>query len=161
MPHIVRRSLLGACVAGVFMAAISARQELPEGQGKEVTMRLCGVECHGIDKIISEHRSKSQWIESIETMKQDGMKTTDAESKAILSYLVAHFGITVKINQATARQVDDVLDLEPGQAEAIVKYREANGPFADWKALMAVPGLDPKKLEEQKANVVFTSATRS
>jgi competence ComEA-like helix-hairpin-helix protein len=144
--------------AAVMWSAAVWRQELPDGQGKELTMRLCGVECHGIDKIISEHRSKSQWIESIETMKQDGMKGTDAEFKAILSYLVAHFGVTVKINEATARKIDDVLDLEPGQAEAIVKYREANGPFADWKALMAVPGLDSKKLEEQKANVVFSDA---
>ncbi|TAK14184.1 MAG: helix-hairpin-helix domain-containing protein [Acidobacteria bacterium] len=155
MLKIARRSLLIVCAAGVCAAAISARQELPEGQGKDVTMRLCGVECHGIDKVISEHRSKSQWIESIETMKQDGMKISDAEFKAVLSYLIAHFGVTVKINQATARQIDDVLDLEPGQAEAIVKYREANGPFADWKALLAVPGLDAKKLEEQKGNVIF------
>lgn len=155
MLNVARRSLSVLCAAGVCVAALAARQELPEGQGKDVTMRLCGVECHGIDKIISEHRSKSQWIESIETMKQDGMTVSDAEFKAVLSYLIAHFGITVKINQATVKQIDDVLDLEPGQAEAIVKYREANGPFADWKALLAVPGLDPKKLEEQKANVIF------
>ena len=70
-------------------------------------------------------------------------------------YLVAHAGIQVRINIATARQIDDGMILEPGQAAAIVKYRDANGKFADWQALMRVPGLDPKKLNEQRENVVF------
>lgn len=150
-------------VAGVGLAATSAagadpgaRQELPPGQGRDLTLGMCSGECHGVEKFMSEHRSKSQWLDTIDNMKHEGAKGTDEEFKAVTSYLIAHFGVQVKINQATVKQIDDVLDLEPGQAEAIVKYREANGPFADWKALMAVPGLDPKKLEEQKSNVIFS-----
>ena len=159
-------ALTFACVFGARLAAtratmpalapaIVSHQELAAGQGKAVALQLCASSCHGTERFISEHRSKSQWLETIETMKTEGAKGTDTEFKAVLGYLIAHCGTQVKINQATARQIDDVLDLEPGQAEAIVKYRDDHGKFADWQALMNVPGLDPKKLDEQKANVVF------
>jgi len=146
----------------VFVAAVSAsalgllaRQDLPEGQGKAVTQKLCDNACHGNDKFIAEHRSKSQWADTIDTMKGDGAKGSDEDFKAALAYLTIHFGVPVRINKATAKQIDDVLVLDPGQADAIVKYRDANGPFAGWDDLMKVPGLDPKKLEEQKPNVLF------
>lgn len=162
MKRMVGGSLALACVVGVYVAAMSAsspdlraRQDLPEGQGKELTQRLCTGSCHGIDKFNAEHRSKSQWAETIETMKTDGAKGSDEDFKAALDYLTIHFGIPVRINKATAKQIDDVLVLEPGQADAIVKYRDEHGPFAGWDDLMKVPGLDPKKLEEQKENVVF------
>lgn len=145
--------------AGVMAFAtvtiIASRQELAPGQGKDVVMQACASSCHGIERFVSEHRSKSQWLETIETMKTEGAAGTDAEFKTILGYLVAHAGIQVKINTATAKQIDDALDLEPGQAEQIVKYRDAKGPFADWQAFLAVPGLDPRKLEEQKTKLVF------
>jgi competence protein ComEA len=145
----------------VFMAAASAStlgllalQELPQGLGRDVTQGRCS-ECHGIDRVMAEHRSKSQWTETIDTMKTDGAKGSDEEFKAIISYLTAHFGVQVRINTATARQIDDALDLAAGQAAAIVKYRDEHGPFADWQSLMQVLGLDPKALDEQKGNVVF------
>lgn len=162
MVRIIGGALAVALVVSVGMATTSAsspdaraRQDLPEGAGKAITLELCAGSCHGVDKFIAEHRSKSQWIETIEIMKTDGATGTEPQFKAVVSYLLAHFGVPVKINTATAKQIDDMLDLEPGQAEAIVKYRDEHGPFAGWKAFLAVPGLDAKKLEEQKGNVVF------
>ena len=151
-----------ACVSvGAALAStlgMMARQELPEGLGRDVTQRLCSNECHGIEKVVAERRSKSQWLETIETMKTDGAKGSDEEFKTALTYLTIHFGVPVRVNKATARQIDDVLVLAEGQADAIVKYRDEHGPFASWDDLMKVPGLDPKKLEEQKANVLFSTA---
>jgi competence ComEA-like helix-hairpin-helix protein len=91
----------------------------------------------------------------METMRTDGAKGSDDEFKIIVTYLATHYGVQVRINNATARQIDDVLVLAAGQAEAIVKYRDAHGPFADWAALLQVPGLDAKKLQAQKVKVVF------
>jgi competence ComEA-like helix-hairpin-helix protein len=88
-------------------------------------------------------------------MRIDGAKWTDDEFTIIVTYLATLYGVQVKINTATARQIDDVLVLTAGQAEVIVKYRDAHGPFADWAALVQVPGLDAKKLEVQKIKVVF------
>jgi competence protein ComEA len=155
----VRTPKIAISVAGLtflLSALVLARQELAPGAGKDITLQTCASSCHGVERFASEHRSKSQWVETLETMKTEGAAGTDADFKAILGYLVAHAGIQVKINVATAKQIDDALCLEPGQAEAIVKYRDEKGKFADWQALLAVPGLDPKKLEEQKANVVFS-----
>lgn len=145
-----------ARVAATAPATAALRyQELAKGEGKEVVEKLCGTTCHTVERFVDERRSKSQWADTIEQMKGAGARASDADFKTTLSYLVARCGIQVKINTATAKVIDDALDLEPGQADAIVKYREAHGPFADWKAFLAVPGLDAKKLEEQKANVVF------
>jgi len=159
----MRGSKIGISVVAltfVLSALVLARQELAPGKGRDVTLQTCASSCHGIERFASEHRSKSQWLETLETMKTEGAAGTDADFKAILGYLVAHSGIQIRINTATAKQIDDALDLEPGQAAAIVKYRDANGQFADWAALMKVPGLDPKKLEEQKGNVVFSAIDR-
>jgi competence ComEA-like helix-hairpin-helix protein len=157
-----QKSVAMACVCGASVAAmwtsgpgLRARQELPEGPGRAVTQRLCETACHDIDKVTDVRRSKAQWVESIADMQARGAVVSDEEFKTVMSYLAAHFGVPVKINEATARQIDDVLDLASGQAEAIVKYRDAHGKFANWQDLMKVPGLDPKKLEEQKPNVVF------
>lgn len=151
-----------SAVAMVFAAAaltstlgLMARQDLPEGEGRDVTQRLCSNECHGIEKVVAEHKSKSQWIETMETMRTDGAKGSDEEFKVIVTYLTTHFGVQVKINKATAKQIDDVLVLADGQADAIVKYRDEHGPFAGWDDLMKVPGLDAKTLDVQKIKVVF------
>ena len=88
-------------------------------------------------------------------MQRRGMFISDEDVKVVIGYLTARLGIPVKINQATAKEIDDTLDLPPGQAEAIVKYRDVNGRFADWNDLLKVPKLDAKRLEEQKANIVF------
>ena len=153
------RSLGIACVCvGAMLAstlALVARQELPEGKGQDVTLRLCSNECHGIDKVVAEHKSKSQWIETMETMRGDGAKGTDDEFKVIVGYLATHYGVQVKINKATVKQIDDALVLADGQADAIVKYRDANGPFADLAALLKVPGLDASAIEIQKDKIVF------
>lgn len=138
-----------------FCAVLWASQELPEGTGRDVTQQLCSVECHGLDKVMAERHSKSQWTDSLNNMRDQGAKGTDEEFKAIIGYLTMHFGVPVRINKVTARQLDDVMLLEPGQAEAIVKYRAENGPFADLAALLKVPGLNAKLIEEQKSNLVF------
>jgi len=145
----------------VFAAALTstlgvvARQELPEGEGRALTLKLCSNECHGIEKVVAERKSKSQWVETMETMRLDGAKGSDEEFKIIVTYLATHYGVQVRINTANAKQIDDVLVLAEGQAEAIVKYRDAHGPFADWAALLQVPGLDAKKLDVQRNKVVF------
>ena len=141
--------------AAVFCTALVAGQKAPEGSGQELTLKLCTAGCHGPEKFLSERRSRSQWLETIETMKSEGTKGTDDEFKIVLGYLVAHLGIPVRINKATVKQIDDAMNLKPGEAEAIVKYRDENGPFAEFSALLKVPGIDVKNLTEHKANIVF------
>jgi competence ComEA-like helix-hairpin-helix protein len=151
----MRPTVLGVIGVAGFCAALVAAQELPEGTGKDVTARLCSVECHGLEKVVAERHSKSQWMDSLNNMRDQGAKGTDDEFKAIAAYLTMHFGVPVRINKVTAKQLDEVMILEPGQADAIIKYRDENGPFADLAALLKVPGLNVKLIEEQKTNLVF------
>jgi competence ComEA-like helix-hairpin-helix protein len=162
----MRRRVLGLAVAVtcVGVAGVAARrtagptalvQELPDGPGRLATLRHCDTSCHGIDAFVDKRRSKARWVLTIDDMQRRGMFISDEDVKTVVGYLTARLGIPVKINEATAKQIDDTLDLAPGQAEAIVKYRDLNGKFADWKDLLKVPNLDSKKLEEQKASIVF------
>ena len=43
---------------------------------------------------------------------------------------------------------------------AIVRHRTERGPFKTWKEIAAVPGIDAKRVEEQKANLDFTAGLR-
>lgn len=157
MPRVTATVCLAAAVALVTTLGLlaDAQVQMPDDEGRDLTMKLCGNECHTIEKVIAERKSKSQWAETMETMRTDGAAGTDDEFKVIVKYLATHYGVQVQINRATARQIDDVLVLAEGQAAAIVAYREANGPFVDWAAFLKVPGLDPRTLEPQKRKVVF------
>jgi competence ComEA-like helix-hairpin-helix protein len=130
-------------------------QDLPDGQGRATVQRLCDSSCHGIERFADERRTRARWFETIGEMQDRGAILSDDEVKTVAGYLGAHLGVPLKINEATAKQIDESLDLSPGQADAIVKYREAHGKFADWAALLKVPGLDAKKLDDQKTVVVF------
>ncbi len=53
----------------------------------------------------------------------------------------------IHINTATAQELEALPGIGPSLAEAIVTYREENGPFASVEALDDVPGIGPAKLE--------------
>lgn len=56
-------------------------------------------------------------------------------------------GEVVYINSATAEDLETLPGIGPATAEAIISYRDENGPFADLDALDAVPGIGPSTLE--------------
>ncbi len=58
------------------------------------------------------------------------------------------FAEEININTATAEQLEKGLTgIGPTKAAAIVKYREANGPFTSVNDLTKVPGIKDKALE--------------
>lgn len=61
----------------------------------------------------------------------------------------------VPINSATAEELATLPGVGPELAERIIRYREANGPFADLEALDAVEGIGPGVLEDIQSWVVF------
>lgn len=56
--------------------------------------------------------------------------------------------VGVELNTASAELLRHVSGLGPALAQAIVKYREENGPFASRKLLLKVPRLGPKAFEQ-------------
>jgi competence protein ComEA len=64
-------------------------------------------------------------------------------------------GGIVNVNSATLEELDTLPGVGPSLAQAIIDYREANGPFADMAALDEVSGIGPGLLEELEGLVAF------
>jgi competence protein ComEA len=60
----------------------------------------------------------------------------------------------VELNTATAEQLDGLPGVGPATAEAILAYREANGPFTSVEQLLDVRGIGEAKLESLRDLVV-------
>lgn len=61
----------------------------------------------------------------------------------------------VALNSATADELATLPGIGPVTAQAIVDYREQNGPFTDLAALDAVSGIGPRTLEALAELVIF------
>ena len=73
-----------------ILACAPACAQLPDGPGKDVTVRICG-NCHDIDVIAGYHQGKQAWSGMIAQMIEKGAEGTEDEFKAVLDYLVKNF----------------------------------------------------------------------
>jgi len=67
--------------------------------------------------------------------------------------------VGVDLNMASAPLLSHIAGLGPSLAQAVVAYRDANGPFATRKALLKVPGLGPKAFEQCAGFLRITEGT--
>lgn len=138
------------------VAGIAAAQaELPDGEGKALVKKIC-TSCHGLDTITGQHMGKSEWSDTVNEMITDGAQGSDEEMDKIVDYLARNFGPRqVNVNSANAAAIANALGIPQDQAAAIVAYREKNGNFKQWQDLKNVPGLDMKKIEQDKDRLTF------
>ncbi len=54
--------------------------------------------------------------------------------------------VTVNVNRASVSELEALPGIGPALGQAIVDWREANGPFASVDGLLSVPGIGPAKL---------------
>jgi competence protein ComEA len=139
---------IAALVLGSAVTMAAVHQEARPEPPPEFT-KVC-VRCHPSDKIVEGRRSKAQWDQVLEQMVARGATGTEEEFDAVFDYLVANYG-RVAINTAPADEIAEVLHLEPGVADAIVKTR----PLADFDALAKVPGVPVDTLEKVRDAIVF------
>jgi competence protein ComEA len=160
----MRFPLSSIALVGLFsMAPLPARAQppstpadaFPEGAGKAATLRVCSA-CHPPEGVVETLRTRQQWSDVIDQMSQFGAQATDREFDEILSYLVKFFS-PIRVNTATAKDLETTLDVPAATAEAIVAYRGEHGPFKAIDDLKAVPGLDWPKVEARKARLVFST----
>lgn len=64
-------------------------------------------------------------------------------------------GGLVAVNRATLEELVTLPGIGPVTAQAIIEYRDANGPFPDLSALDNVTGIGPATLEQLAAHVSF------
>jgi competence protein ComEA len=134
-------------------AASGGQLVLASGPGADVFQRAC-VLCHPPDRIVSVRKTKSEWEEVIDKMITKGAQVNDDNYAAIEGFLLRNYG-KVNVNKAPKDDLVMVAGVTPAEADAILKFRTENGPFADFDALTKVPGLDAKKLEEKRDAFMF------
>ncbi|WP_300546911.1 Tex family protein [Roseovarius sp.] len=67
--------------------------------------------------------------------------------------------VGVDLNMASAPLLSHIAGLGPSLAQAVVAHRDANGPFANRKALLKVAGLGPKAFEQCAGFLRITDGT--
>jgi competence protein ComEA len=130
-----------------------AQDPFPETAGKAALLKVCS-NCHTAETAIQSFRTRQEWSDVIDQMAQFGAQASDPEYDQILAYLARHFS-PIKVNKATANDLEATLDVPANIAEAIVAYRLEKGEFKTVDDLKKVPGLESGKIEAQKARIAF------
>jgi competence protein ComEA len=145
-------------LVAVLAANVTSQVQLPDGPGKEEAVRLCKG-CHELEKSFSVRKDRTGWEETMTKMISLGAKGAPAEFEAILEYLVRHFPADeippLNVNQARAIDLESRLSIPRSQAAAIIRHRDANGPFKTIGDLKKVPGVDAARIEAKKDRLVF------
>lgn len=158
-----RGSLLALFLAGLISSAwvqASSGQApvLPDERGKAELQKLCS-HCHELEKSYSLKQDRAGWQRTMEKMTAAGMKSTEQDYNAVLEYLVKNFAADevpkIKINKATAIELESGLSLKRSQAAAIIAYRDKKGAFKSLKDLKKVPKIDVAKIEAKKDRLSF------
>lgn len=139
-------------------AMASQGRTLPDGPGKVETQKLC-TQCHELDKSIAPRQDKAGWQRTVEKMVAFGLTASDSEVTTVVDFLAKNYPADevqpIRVNQATAIEFESGLGLRRSQATAIIRYREANGPFKSIDDLKKVPGIEADKIEAKKARLIF------
>ncbi len=126
---------------------------LPPGEGRDAVATMC-VPCHGVLPAIVTRKTALGWRATVDDMRVKGAKGTDEQARAAVAYLSATFA-AVDVNTATAEQIAKVAGFTPGEAAAIVAYRQDAHTVKSYTDLKKVPGLDPARLAAAKPRVVY------
>ena len=131
----------------------AAMQPAADAKGAATFARVCSL-CHDGARILSNRRSKSQWTEVIEKMMERGAQVSDEDFEVVMDYLLRHYG-RINVNKAEAEDLAIVVGVSKKDAEAIVRYRQAQGDFPDFDALAKVPEIDMEKLSKGRDAITF------
>ena len=131
----------------------AAQDRFPGTTGKSALLKICS-NCHTADSVVQSLKTRQEWSDVIDQMAHFGAEASEQEFDQILAYLVKHFS-PIKVNKATATDLEATLDVSAGVADAIVTRRTDNGEFKTIDDLKQVPGLDAGKVDAQRARIVF------
>jgi competence protein ComEA len=151
------RRLLSTSAVFSFLAA-NAWAQLPDGPGRAETQKVC-TQCHEVERSISLRQDRAGWQATMDKMSNLGMKATDEEVQAVLTYLSLHYPADaiprINVNKCRAIDLESGLSLLRSQAALIIQYRTRNGDFKSIEDLKKVPGVDVAKIEAKKDRLVF------
>jgi competence protein ComEA len=132
--------------------------EFPPGEGREAVMRLC-VKCHSPNIILASGQTRVGWENTITKMARLGAVGSDDDFSDIADYLTAHFPPSsvqkIFVNMASDKQFASILGISVDDGKAIVDYRDKIKGFKSIDDMKKVPGVDAKKIDAKKDNLVF------
>lgn len=147
-----------AILALTILAAGLSAQQLPDAPGRVEVEKMCKG-CHEMARSVSLRQDRDGWLRTMTKMQAFGMKSTEAEFQAALSYLAKQYPAEevppVNVNKAPAIELESRLSLKRSQAAAVVRWRAENGPFKTIEDLKKVPNIDAEKIEAKKDRIVF------
>jgi competence protein ComEA len=144
-----------ALIVLTALPALAQDAVLPDGKAKALVQNNCA-DCHGLDTVVNNPMSADAWRTTVRKMVQRGAALTPDQVDQVVDYLSVYFAPDkINVNTATAQQLQTSLEFSAEEAEAIVKYRTANGNFKDLDALRKVSGVDPKKIDAKKDLIAF------
>jgi competence protein ComEA len=131
---------------------------LPDGPGRDTLIRICG-SCHSPDNVTLHGQSREDWQATLAKMAGYGMSASDEDLNEILDYLAKNFPkpplAKINVNKATPVELELGLRISSKEAKALVEYRTKNGNFKSLDDLRKVPGIDAKKIAENKDRLVY------
>ena len=68
-----------------------ARQQLPDGPGKELLPKLCAG-CHDLMFTVSTRETEDGWTRIVNDMRSKGADGTEEDFAKVIAYLTAHMG---------------------------------------------------------------------
>jgi hypothetical protein len=94
------------------------RQDLPDGPGKDVVVRLCDG-CHDLIFTISTREDEEGWTRIVNDMRSRGTDGTEEEFAQVIAYLTAHMGKAEPAGRATFEVLANRTKVAPGERFAI------------------------------------------
>ncbi len=139
----------------VFCAAAFAQEKaMDDAAAKKVFENVCS-QCHDLSLTVGRRSTHDEWMELVQRMAEKGASASDAEYFAIVDYLTKNYGpARLNVNQAKAVDLAPFFAITQADAEAIVKYRKANGNFKTVDDLLK-SGVDRTKIEAKKDAIDF------
>ena len=88
-------SILAFVVAFIFPVRFSWTENhwkslMPEGDGKDVTVQLCGT-CHNLQKTVVSRKTSQEWERTVYDMVARGAQIFPDEAEQIIKYLAVNF----------------------------------------------------------------------
>ncbi len=132
---------------------------MPEGPGKQIILRECTT-CHLPDHFTKYRHSNEEWQAIVIRMAPRTRSITREETDIVQKYLVTNFprvedSSKLNVNKATAAEIAARLGLTEDEAKAVIDYRQRHGTFREWGELLAIYGVDGRKIEAVKDRMSF------
>jgi competence protein ComEA len=149
------RGRLSAALCLALCAGAAAQQKTTsDAEAKKVFENVCG-QCHDLGLTTNHRATHDEWMELVQRMAEKGASASDDQYFAIVDYLTRNYGpAKLNVNQAGAADLAGFFSISQTDAEALVKYRGANGNFKSVDDLLK-SGADRKKIEAKKDAIEF------